>query len=139
VIIEAIKRTQGRQIDSQWLTKYANELRQQFPEISNTVLDQMVSSIEGVDVGNVQRLRLEQDEHTEAQIELEVPLDGSDTPGVIAKPKINLMDTETRRSHATPAAARQKQTSPGPQHLTKNDLAVLKRVPRQSPDQRKSA
>jgi hypothetical protein len=140
VIIEAIKRTQGRQIDSKWLTKYANDLRQQFPEISNAVLDQMLASIEGVDVGNVQRLRLEQDEHTQAQVEVEVPLDGAETAGIIAKPKIKLGDTETK-SQAAPAAARREpaSASPGPQHLTKNDLAVLKRVPRQQPDQRKSA
>ncbi|HXW01638.1 MAG TPA: hypothetical protein VEC93_24720, partial [Anaerolineae bacterium] len=140
VIIDAIKRTQGRQIDSQWLTKYANQLREQFPEISSAVLDQMLASIEGVDVGNVQRLRLEQDEHTQAQVEVEVPLDGADTAGIIAKPKVKLADTETR-SQAAPAAARREpaSASPGPQHLTKNDLAVLKRVPRQQPDQRKSA
>jgi len=138
VIIEAIKRMQGRQIDSKWLTKYANELRQQFPEISTAVLDQMLASIDGVDVGNVQRLRLEQDEHTQAQVEIEVPLDGSDTAGVMAKPKIKFGNTETK-SHAAPAKTRREPVSPGPRHLTKNDLAVLKRVPRKQPDQRMSA
>ncbi len=81
-------------IDSQWLTRYANELRGQFPEISSAVLDQMLASIEGVDVGNVQRLRLEQDEHTQAQVELEVPMVGTDTPRVIAKPKMRVTEVE---------------------------------------------
>lgn len=129
VIIEAIKRTQGRQIDSQWLTKYANQLRQQFPEISSTVLDQMVASIDGVDVGNVQRLRLEQDDHTQAQVEMEVPMDGSDTPEVVAKPKIRLGDTENRRP-AIAAKAIPELPAGTSDHLTKSDLAVLKRVPR---------
>lgn len=129
VIIEAIKRTQGRQIDSQWLTKYANQLRQQFPEISSTVLDQMVASIDGVDVGNVQRLRLEQDERTDAQVELEVPMDGSDKPEVVAKPKIKLGEIETRRP-AVAAKAAPEPPKVNPDHLTKSDLAVLKRVPR---------
>ncbi|MCL4303958.1 MAG: hypothetical protein KJ077_50205 [Anaerolineae bacterium] len=132
-IIDAIKRMQGRQIDSQWLTRYASQLQQQFPEISNVVLDQMLASVDGVDVGNVQRLRLEQDERTDTQVELEVPMGGSDTPEVVAKPKIRLGDSDTRR----PAIA----AKPVPQlpaarsdHLTKSDLAVLKRVPR--PDDR---
>ena len=98
----------------------------------------MLASIEGVDVGNFQRLRLEQDEHTQAQIEIEVPLDGSDTPGVIAKPKIKLMDTGTKNP-ARLIETRQAPALPGPQHLTKSDLAVLKRVPRKRPDQRMSA
>lgn len=132
-IIDAIKRMQGRQIDSQWLTRYASQLQQQFPEISNVVLDQMLASVDGVDVGNVQRLRLEQDERTDTQVELEVPMGGSDTPEVVAKPKIRLGDSDTRR----PAIA----AKPVPQlpaarsdHLTKSDLTVLKRVPR--PDDR---
>lgn len=128
-IINAIKRMQGRQIDSQWLTRYANQLRQQFPEISSVVLDQMLASVDGVDVGNVQRLRLEQDERTDAQVELEVPMGGSDTPEVVAKPKIRLGDSETRRP-AVAAKAVPELPAVKPDHLTKSDLAVLKRVPR---------
>lgn len=128
-IINAIKRMQGRQIDSQWLTRYANQLRQQFPEISNVILDQMLASVDGVDVGNVQRLRLEQDERTDAQVELEVPMSGGDSPEVVAKPKIRLADSETRRPAAAAKAVPQAPAARS-DHLTKSDLAVLKRVPR---------
>lgn len=138
VIIEAIKRMQGRQIDSKWLTRYANDLRQQFPDISNAVLDQMLASIDGVDVGNVQRLRLEQDDKTQAQVELEVPVDGSETPSVIAKPKIKLGERE-----AKPQAAATRSAVPAAPvaatGLSKNDLAVLKRVPRNKKEERLSA
>ncbi len=135
-VIEAIKRIQGRQIDSQWLTNYANQLRQQFPEMSSTVLDQMLASIEGVDVGNVQRLRLEQDDKTDAQVEFEIPMDGSESPGVTAKPKFKLQGSEAKRQ---PASARSEPASPSSQPLSEEDLAVLKRVPRPNREQRKSA
>jgi hypothetical protein len=138
VIIDAIKRTQGRQIDSQWLTKYATELRRQFPDISSAVLDQMLASIEGVDVGNVQRLRLEQDDKTEAQVELEVPLDGSEEPGVIAKPKVKFQEATSRRQPG-PSQSDRDSSQPAPRGLDKSDLTVLKRVPRNNQDQRKSA
>lgn len=137
-IINAIKRMQGRQIDSQWLTRYASQLQQQFPEISSVVLDQMLASVDGVDVGNVQRLRLEQDERTDSQVELEVPMGGSEAPEVVAKPKIKLGETETRR----PAIAAKTAPEPPalkPDHLTKSDLTVLKRVPRSDERQRLSA
>ncbi|MBI1878224.1 MAG: hypothetical protein HYR94_08365 [Chloroflexi bacterium] len=129
VIIDAIKRMQGRQIDSQWLTRYADQLRQQFPNISSAVLDQMLASIDGVDVGNVQRLRLEQDERTEAQVELEVPMDGSDTPMVIAKPKVKFPETEIKQK-TVEARKKQAPSQPAESHLSKSDLAVLKQVPR---------
>ncbi|MFN8456339.1 MAG: SPFH domain-containing protein [Anaerolineae bacterium] len=138
VIIEAIKRMQGRQIDSKWLTRYADELRQKFPDISSAVLDQMLASIDGVDVGNVQRLRLEQDDKTEAQVELEVPVDGSETPTVIAKPKIKLGEREAKvQVAATRSAA---PSGPGTAAgLSKSDLSVLKRVPRNKKEERLSA
>jgi hypothetical protein len=129
VIIDAIKRMQGRQIDSQWLTRYADQLRQQFPDISSAVLDQMLASIDGVDVGNVQRLRLEQDERTEAQVELEVPMDGSDTPMVIAKPKVKFPETEIKQK-TVETRNRQAPDQPAEVHLSKSDLAVLKQIPR---------
>lgn len=132
-IIEAIKRMQGRQIDSQWLTKYADQLRQQFPDISSVVLDQMLASIDGVDVGNVQRLRLEQDDKTEAQVDIEMPMDGSNLPRILAKPKIKVPETEIKHRAVEP---QDSQVSPqlADTHLTKSDLTVLKRIPR--PDER---
>jgi hypothetical protein len=134
-VVEAIKRFQGRQIDSQWLTNYADQLRHQFPEMSSTVLDQMLASIEGVDVGNVQRLRLEQDDKTDAQVEFEVPMDGSETPVVIAKPKFKFQETEAKRQ---PASVRSDQAPSSPR-LSEEDLTVLKRVPRSNREQRKIA
>lgn len=138
VIIEAIKRMQGRQIDSRWLTKYADELRQQFPDISSAVLDQMLASIDGVDIGNMQRLRLEQDDKTDAQVELEVPIDGSETPNVIAKPKVKLGEREAKPQAATPRSTAPSAPAPAT-GLSKSDLAVLKRVPRSKSEERLSA
>ncbi|NJN96567.1 MAG: hypothetical protein HC875_21895 [Anaerolineales bacterium] len=142
VIIEAIKRMQGRQIDSKWLTKYANDLRQQFPEISNAVLDQMLASIDGVDVGNVQRLRLEQDDASEAHVELEVPMTEDEAPTVVAKPKVRLGHSETESRSTT--ASRETRPKPAPvaahSGLSQSDWSVLKQVPRSSDrEQRKSA
>jgi hypothetical protein len=42
-IIEALKRQRGREIDSEWLTEYAEDLRRRFPGISNAVLAQMLA------------------------------------------------------------------------------------------------
>ncbi len=138
VIIDAIKRMQGRQIDSQWLTRYANQLQQQFPDISNAILDQMLASVEGVEIGNVQRLRLEQDDKTEAQVELEVPLDGSNEPNVVAKPKVKLQEMASKhqsgQSQSEPESV--QPASPG---LSKSDLTVLKHVPRSKREERLSA
>ncbi|MBE7468367.1 MAG: hypothetical protein DPW09_35455 [Anaerolineae bacterium] len=142
VIIEAIKRMQGRQIDSKWLTKYANDLRQQFPDISSAVLDQMLASIDGVDVGNVQRLRLEQDEASEAHVELEVPMGEDESPTVVAKPKVRLGNSSETESR--PATAREPRPKPAPAapatSPSKSDWSVLKQVPRSNErEQRKSA
>lgn len=140
VIIDAIKRMQGRQIDSKWLTKYANDLRQQFPEISSAVLDQMLASIDGVDVGNVQRLRLEQDEASEAHVELEVPMGEDESATVVAKPKIRLGNSSETESR--PAVARETRSKPAAAATSpsKSDWSVLKQVPRSAErEQRKSA
>lgn len=134
VIIEAIKRMQGRQIDSKWLTRYADELRQRFPEISSAVLDQMLASIDGVDVGNMQRLRLEQDANTGAQVEMEVPMDGSDNPAVVAKPKIKLGERQAQPHRSAALSAPAEAAG-----LSKSDLSVLKRVPRRQKEERMSA
>ncbi len=124
-IVDAIKRQRGREMDSEWLMKYANELRRQFPGISNATLAQMLLSIEGVDVGNIQRLFLEQEEGTQTEVEFEMSGDGSSFPNVVTKPK--------------PQAQGQAARPTAPRHLTKSDLAVLKRVPHSEQDQRMSA
>ncbi len=137
-ITEAIKRRRGREIDSEWLTNYVDQLRQRFPGVSNAVLAQMLASIEGVDAGKVQRLLLEKEADTEAEVEFEMPGDGTEAPNVIAKPRTKRRDKVADRQ-ARPAEAEAGSPPPAPKRLTKGDLAVLKRVPRSSPDQRLSA
>lgn len=116
-ILEAIKRRRGREIDSEWLTGYADKLRNQFPEMSEGVLTQMLASIEGVDAGQVQRLHVEGD--TRAEVEYELAKDG--VPHFVAKPKPKRPGA-TSRSSGTESVK-------NPQRLTKSDLRVLKRVP----------
>ncbi len=114
-ITEAIKRRRGREMDSEWLTNYADELRQRFPGISNTMLAQMLLSIEGIDIGNIQRLLTEQGEDFETEVEFELSEDGKAGTNVINKPQ----------------RSKPKRTPPRTQSpLTKNDLAVLKRISR---------
>ncbi len=128
-IVEAIKRRRGRQMDSEWLTEYAEEVRRRFPDISNAVLAQMLASIEGVDVGRVQRLLLEQEAGTEAEVEFEMSGDGTDAPNVITKP---------RRTPSRPQPQPPEKEAPFPE-LTERDLSVLKRVPRRDQEQQQTA
>ncbi len=136
-IIKAIKRKYGRDIDSQWLTRYADDLRQKFPDISGTMLAQVLSAIEGVDAGQVHRLLLDQDKNPE--IEFEMPGDSSGAaPNVIAKPKLRSNGAETERQASVASVTSPPSGSPVSVGLTKSDLAVLKRIPRQQ-NQRLSA
>jgi hypothetical protein len=108
-IADAIKRQRGREMDSEWLMKYAGELRKEFPGISNSMLAQMLLSIEGIDVGTIQRLFVDQNGDAQAKVEVETSADGTSRPKVVVKPSA------------------QKQKSA---RLTESDLSVLKRVPR---------
>jgi hypothetical protein len=140
-IIQAGKRLRGREIDSEWLTDYADNLRQRFPSISNAVLAQMLASVEGVDAGKVQRLLVEQEGYNSADTEVEVEFEMSgdeERPNVIARPK---MKQQRAATQSMPAASRteQKSTSRTPRPLTESDLAVLKRVPRKDRNQKLSA
>lgn len=125
-ILEAIKRRRGWEMDSQWLTGYVEDLRRRFPDlnISRTVLAQILASLPGVDLGNVQRLLLEQEPGTRAEVEFEMNREGEGA-NVIVKPK-----------QARPEPA---QEPAGPPPLTESDLAVLKRVPRNQHSQQLSA
>lgn len=116
-ILDAIKRRRGWEMDSQWLTGYVEELRRRFPDlnISRTVLAQILASLPGVELGKVQRLLLEQEPGTRAEVEFEMNRDGEGA-NVIVKPKT-----------AGPPPAREPAAPPP---LTESDLAVLKRVPR---------
>jgi len=135
-VIQALSRSRSRTIDSDWLTNYVGELRKRFPGLSDAMLAQMLASIEGVDVGKVQRLLLERDADTEADVEYEMARDG-EGPNVITKPKTKQPGgAAKRRPHPETDQELSSQT-PGP--LTKDDLAVLKRVPRTGRDQRVSA
>lgn len=127
-IIEAIDREQGRDIDSRWLTKYAGELRKQFPDMSNAVLAQILASIEGVDIGKIQGLLLEKETGNETEIEFELAGNENSQPNVITKPKSVASQAKTKEISS--------QTS---RRLTKHDLTVLKRVPHTDQDQQLSA
>jgi hypothetical protein len=138
-IVEALKRRRGREIDSEWLTNYVDSLRQRFPGVSNAVLAQMLASIEGVDVGKVQRLLLEHDADTESEVEFEMARDG-EGPNVITRPKSKKQDTASQHPPARPETDEEPFPRPSqPLTLTKDDLAVLKRVPRKDRGQRLSA
>jgi hypothetical protein len=138
-IIDALQRKYGRDIDSEWLTKYAGVLRQDFPDIPRAVLAQVLAAIEGVDAGKVQRLLLEQEREGEvtAEVEFEMAQDG-EGPNVITKPRVNRsgIASEPRPETQNGTAESARATS---QRLTKSDLAVLKRAPRRKRDQRLSA
>jgi hypothetical protein len=140
-IIQAMSRMRGREIDSEWLTGYAARLRQQFPDISNAVLAQMLASIEGVDVGRIQRLLVGHDADSRAapDVDLELEMSGDSThPNVIAKPKMKEgRGAEAHRAERREAGEQPERTAPAT--LTKEDLALLKRVPRRSDNQRRSA
>lgn len=125
-ILEAIKRRRGWEMDSQWLTGYVEDLRRRFPDlnISRTMLSQILASLPGVDLGKVQRLLLEQEPGTRAEVEFEMNREGEGA-NVIVKPK---------QARTEPA-----QESVIPPPLTESDLAVLKRVPRGQRSQQLSA
>jgi hypothetical protein len=132
-MIDALKRKRGRELDSDWLKKYAADLRQQFPEISNAVVAQMLASIDGIDLSNVQGLLLEQEADSEAQIKLKMPADGTPaTPTVSIVPPTRPVQTEATDQGQLHHAA----TS---HRLTRQDLDVLKPIPRSDNDRRKSA
>jgi len=135
-IIHALQRKYGRDIDSEWLTKYAGVLRRDFPDIPRAVLAQVLSAIEGVDAGQVQRLLLENESAGEVDVEVEFEMsgDGSRSPNVIAKPKA----TGRRRAEvARQPAPRDVEVSPP--RLSEQDLSILKRVPRDGQNDRKTA
>ncbi|MEW5960761.1 MAG: SPFH domain-containing protein [Chloroflexota bacterium] len=134
-IIAAIQRKYGRDIDSEWLTRYAGNLRNDFPEIPTAVLAQVLSAIEGVDAGQVQRLLLEQEGKgaVETEVEFEMSGDGTRSPKIIAKPGVKGREAEVEPPAATPEMAET------PPHLTERDLSVLKRIPRGERSERKSA
>jgi Cdc6-like AAA superfamily ATPase len=60
-IIEAIKHKQRKDIDSQRLMNYFDELRRRFPDISEATLLQMLSLIEGENVRKIQEFLSEKD------------------------------------------------------------------------------
>jgi hypothetical protein len=140
-IIEAAKRLRGREIDSKWLTEYADKLRQRFPGISSAVLAQMLASVEGVDAGKVQRLLVEHEGDTGAKPGVEVEYEMSEAQErakVIAKPKIQERGAPARPKPG-PSDTGDRTASRTPRRLTESDLALLKRVPRKDRDQRISA
>uniref|UniRef100_A0A832H574 Band 7 domain-containing protein n=1 Tax=Oscillatoriales cyanobacterium SpSt-402 TaxID=2282168 RepID=A0A832H574_9CYAN len=124
-IIKAIQRQQGREIDSQWLIKYAAVLQREFPEISKAVSSQVLAAIEGVDVGKIQRLLLEQEAGAGGEFEVEMSERDGTIPRVRAKTKTKV---DKPYAHREPESGRSQQAVRP--RLTEDDLAVLKCVPR---------
>jgi hypothetical protein len=135
-IIEALQQKRSVDISGDTLITYATKLKKDFPNISNAVVAQILGSIPGVDLGNLQRLLWEKEEDSRAErpkreVEMEIPVDGAN---VIIKPHDTDGDIASSKAKSKTETPAQK-----PQHLTKSDLSVLKRVPRHSRDQRLSA
>ena len=99
----------------------AGVLRQDFPDIPDTVLAQVLSAIEGVDAGKLQRLFLgsesEGKDEIEAEMEFEMSGDGSGAPNVIAKPKVK---AAAARPRAAPAKVDKES-----QGLTRDDHLAM--------------
>jgi len=117
--------------------KYAAKLKRDFPEISDAVVAQIVGSIPGVDLGNLQRLLLEKGSDG-AKVEYEMPQDGSGVVNIITKPRTGA--EETARERSVESARDDKSTGhTAKEDLSESDLAILKRVPRGNRGQRLSA
>jgi hypothetical protein len=131
-IIEALQQKRGIDISGGTLMKYATNLKKDFPEISDAVIAQILGSIPGVDLGNLQRLLLEKGmgkagvEDTE--VEFEMPQDGSGVVNII-----------TKTGKGRTGGGRSSQTQRSKDHLSESDLAKLKSVPRGNRSQRLSA
>jgi hypothetical protein len=140
-IIEAIQQKRSVDISGKVLMDYAAKLKQDFPGISDAVVAQILGSIPGVDLGDFQRLRLEKERgevEVEADVEYELPEDGSPRVNVIAKPKMASRKTTKERDVGSPTDDKSAAHA-ADEHLREGDWAVLKRVPRRSPDQRMRA
>jgi hypothetical protein len=127
-VMDALGRLRGRQIDSEWLANYADILRQRFPGLSEAVIAQILSAIEGVDVGRLQRILLEQGPDIAAEVEHEMARDG-EGPNVITRPRPKQRDIGERREREQPHL-QEGPSSGRSEVLTKEDLSILKRVPR---------
>jgi hypothetical protein len=136
-IIDAAKRKRSRTIDSEWLTSYVAEIRQQFPDLSPNLLFQILSAIEGVDTGQLHRLLLDQDASTQHDVEYEIS-GGEEGPNIITKTQRKKAPANSE-SRAAPEYLRTEPAPLSPERLTKDDLAVLKRVPRRRHDEQLTA
>lgn len=106
--------------------EYSARLKRDFPNISDAIVAQILGSIPGVDLGNLQRLLFEGGERG-LELEYEMAEDGSGRVNTIVK-------TGLGRGESAGKRAPDSQTS-----LSAQDLAVLKRVPGRHRDQPKSA
>lgn len=85
-VINTVKRIQERQIDSQWLTRYLDQLRRQFPDISDTVLIRMLTLIKEGDIERFQALLSERQPVPEETAE---PSQNFRNPYITGLPVIN--------------------------------------------------
>jgi hypothetical protein len=137
-IIEAIQQKRSVDISGKVLMDYAAKLKQDFPGISDAVVAQILGSIPGVELGDFQRLRLEKERgeaEVEADVEYELPEDGSPRVNVIAKPKTVSRKTTKERDVAS-SEDEKSAAHVADEDLRESDWAVLKRVPRRNRDQR---
>jgi hypothetical protein len=58
-IVEAIRRNRRRTLENEWLMDTADKLRQQFPDMTNTFLAQILGSIAGIDRESVEQILYE--------------------------------------------------------------------------------
>jgi hypothetical protein len=136
-IIEAMQQKRSIDISGDTLMKYAAKLKEDFPDISDAVVAQILGSIPGVDLGSLQRLLFEKGAD-EAEVEYEIPGDGSGQVNIVAKHKKKEKEAALEYE-ATSSTPEQRASQTIPEQLTKRDLSVLKRVPRRDRDQRLSA
>jgi hypothetical protein len=136
-IIDAAKRRRSRAIDSEWLTGYVDEIRQRYPDLSSELLFQILSALDGVDTGQLHRLLLDSDASGQQEVEYEIS-GGQEGPNIITKTQ-RKRDQAVSQTRATPQYT-DAETAPQPStRLTKDDLTILKRVPRRRRDQKLSA
>jgi len=136
-IIESFQQMRSIDLSGGALMKYAANLKRDFPEISDAVLAQILGSIPGVDLGNLQRLLLEKGKGDE-KVEFEMPQDGSGVVNILTTPETEGEQASgQRRAEASPDKGATGHTAK--EDLSEDDLAILKSIPRGNRGQRLSA
>ncbi|MCX6045834.1 MAG: SPFH domain-containing protein [Chloroflexi bacterium] len=111
-------------------------LRQRFPNLPEDAMIQVVTSIEGANPLNVGRISVGDSPANTVKPEIRVGSEGIDS-----RIKITPMPEETKAPQTTTQPASNGVPPPGEpdEHLSQDDLRVLKQVPRYTPGQKRSA